>query len=191
MRFCLSHTWFNVPDSLKHLIVSWGARDSTGFREFQRIPPQPVSTYSAGGGLFGSPEDYLLFLTCLLNKGKYDGGHLLKPEMVDMMFKDQLPDDLTIDYDAPEEPLSSERETFLDESDKHGLSWAIENNPAEKIRPKGSGYWGGAANSFFTIDNTNRIAIVYFTQFFPFNDEESYGFYRLFEKEVFAGTKNR
>lgn len=187
----MNHTWFNVPDSLKHLIVSWGARDSTGFREFQRIPPQPVSTYSAGGGLFGSPEDYLLFLTCLLNKGKYDGGHLLKPEMVDMMFKDQLPDDLTIDYDAPEEPLSSERETFLDESDKHGLSWAIENNPAEKIRPKGSGYWGGAANSFFTIDNTNRIAIVYFTQFFPFNDEESYGFYRLFEKEVFAGTKNR
>lgn len=187
----MNHTWFNVPDSLKHLIVSWGVRDSTGFTENQRIPLKPVATYSAGGGLFGSPEDYLTFLQCLLNGGQYDGGQLLKSETVDMMFKDQLPENLTVDYDAPKEPLSSSIQTFLDESDKHGLAWAIENNPAEKIRPKGSGYWGGAANSYFTIDNTNKIAVVYFTQFFPFNDKESYGFYRLFEKEVFAGTKNR
>ena len=187
----MNHTWFNVPDSLEHLIVSWGARDSTGFRENQRIRQKPVTTYSAGSGLFGSPEDYLSFLTCLLNGGKYPGGQLLKPETVDMIFKDQLPHNLTIDYELPDELLSSDREIYQDESDKHGLAWAIENNPAEKIRPRGSGYWGGAANSFYTIDNTNKIAIVYFTQFFPFNDKESFGFYRLFEKEVFAGTKNR
>lgn len=56
-------------------------------------------------------------------------------------------------------------------------------------RPEGAAYWGGLANSYYTIDKKNRIAIVYFSQFFPFNDKECYDFYRLFEKKVYNEFK--
>jgi methyl acetate hydrolase len=41
----MDDTWFNVPDHLKSKIVSWGTRDSTGFKENLRIPKKPVTVY--------------------------------------------------------------------------------------------------------------------------------------------------
>ena len=54
----------------------------------------------------------------------------------------------------------------------------------------GSVYWAGYANSYYTLDVENQVAIVYFTQFLPFNDKESFDFYRLFEMEVYMSTRN-
>lgn len=108
---------------------------------------------------FGSPKDYLTFLKCLLNHGKYNGGQLLKPETVHMTFKNELPDHLSIDYELPD-TLAVMSRRFLDESDKHGLAWAIEDNNEEKIRPKGTGYWGQAAinsKSFFFSFTFSRV----------------------------------
>jgi CubicO group peptidase (beta-lactamase class C family) len=182
----MNSTWFNVPDSLKDKIVSWGTRDSTGFHENPRVREYSITAYSAGGGLYGSPKDYLTFLECLLNEGKYAGGQLLKPETLDMMFKNHLPNNMSINHDLPAGPLPLMAGGFHDESDKFGLAWAIEDNDDEKIRPKGTVYWAGAANSYYSLDKKNGMAIVYFTQFFPFNDKESFDFYRLFEKEVYS-----
>lgn len=187
----MNSTWFNVPDDLTTKIVSWGARDSTGFQEYQRIPQEPVTVFSAGGGLFGSAKDYLTFLECIINDGKYEGGQILKPETVEMMLENQLPDGLTLDFGIPEEGLPITVARFPDESDTYGLAWAIEDSEDEMVRPKGSVYWAGYANSYFTLDKKNRIAIVYFTQFLPFNDKESFDFYKLFEKEVYAGINNK
>lgn len=184
----MNSTWFNVPDNLAAKIVSWGTRDSTGFKEYQRVPQQPVTSYSAGGGLFSSPRDYLTFLTCLLNDGKFDGGQILKPETVEMMFTDQLPADMNLQLEVPEGSVFTEG-GFQDSSDKYGLAWAIENSSDEMVRTKGSAYWGGIFNSYFTVDKRNGVAIVYFTQFLPFNDKVSFDFYRLFEKEVYSKIK--
>lgn len=187
----MNSTWFNVPDDLTTKIVSWGARDSTGFQEYQRIPQEPVTVFSAGSGLFGSAKDYLTFLECIINDGKYEGGQILKPETVEMMLENQLPDSLTLDFGIPEEGLPTTVTRFLDESDTYGLAWAIEDSEDEMVRPKGSVYWAGYANSYFTLDKKNGVAIVYFTQFLPFNDKESFDFYKLFEKEVYAGINNK
>lgn len=187
----MNSTWFNVPDDLTAKIVSWGARDSTGFQEYQRIPQEPVTVFSAGGGLFGSAKDYLTFLECIINDGKYEGGQILKPETVEMMLENQLPDGLTLDFGIPEEGLPTTVARFPDESDTYGLAWAIEDSEDEVVRPKGSVYWAGYANSYFTLDKKNGIAIVYFTQFLPFNDKESFDFYKLFEKKVYAGINNK
>jgi methyl acetate hydrolase len=182
----MNSTWFNVPDNLTDKIVSWGARDSIGFKEYPRIPEQPVSSFSAGGGLFSSPKDYLTFLECILNDGKYDGGKILSPESVEMMFKNQLPLNMYIDHNLPDGGLPANVGQAPDETDKYSLAWAIESSEDEIIRTKGIGYWAGIANSYYTIDKQKGIAIVYFTQFLPFNDKESFDFYRLFEKEVYA-----
>ena len=186
----MNSTWFNVPDSLKDRIVSWGERDSTGFQEYPRIPEKPVTSYSGGGGLFGSPRDYLVFLNCMLNYGEYEGGQLLKRETFDLMFKDHLPDEIKVNYEKSDEDASELSGGFADESDRWGLAWAIEANENESTRPMGSVYWAGYANSYYTLDVENQVAIVYFSQFLPFNDKESFDFYRLFEMEVYVSTRN-
>lgn len=181
----MNRTWFNVPDDLKENIVSWGTRDSIGFKEYPRVPTEKVSEYSAGGGLFSSLNDYLTFLNCILNDGKYEGGQILKPETVAMMFENQL-EGFSIHWGIPEGGLPTTEGRFPDESDTYGLAWAIENSEDETVRNKGAVYWSGIANTYFTLDKEKGVAIVYFTQFFPFNDKVTYDFYRLFEKEVYA-----
>ena len=184
-------TWFYVPENLKENIVSWGVRDSVGFKEYSRIPTEPVAEYNAGGGLFGSPKDYLTFLECIKNNGKYYGGQILKPETVELMFKNQLPNGLTTSYNVTEGGIVDILGGFPDNSDVYSLSWAIENNEDELIRTKGSAYWAGIANSYYTLDKDKGIAIVYFTQFLPFNDKVSHDFYRLFEKEVYNSLNTK
>jgi CubicO group peptidase (beta-lactamase class C family) len=180
----MNSTWFNVPDALKERIVSWGTRDSTGFTEYDRVPLQPVTSFSAGGGLFSSANDYLIFLKCLLNDGKYEDTQILKPESVQMLFENQLPSGMTLNHNLPDEGLPNYVGKFPDETDAYSLAWAIENSQDEKIRTLGSGYWAGIANSYYTVDTQKGVAIVYFTQFLPFNDKESYDFYRLYEREI-------
>jgi CubicO group peptidase (beta-lactamase class C family) len=183
----MNSTWFNVPAELKENIVSWGTRDSTGFSEYDRIPPQPVTSYSAGGGLFSSPRDYLTFLECMLNDGSYGDGQILTPESVEMLFTNQLPGNMTMDHNLPDEGLPATVGKFPDETDTFGLAWALENSDDESVRTKGAAYWAGIANSYYTVDREKGVAVAYFTQFLPFNDKESYGLYRLYEEEVYSG----
>jgi CubicO group peptidase (beta-lactamase class C family) len=182
----MNSTWFNVPEDLSENIVSWGTRDNTGFSEYPRIPMEPETTFSAGGGLFSSPKDYLTFLRCLLDNGQFEKGRILKPESVAMLFSNQLPNGMHLDHNLPEEGLPSSIGRFPDETDVYSLAWAIEKSPDEAVRSEGSGYWAGIANSYYTIDPSSGVAVVYFTQFLPFNDKESYDFYRLYEKEVYS-----
>jgi CubicO group peptidase (beta-lactamase class C family) len=183
----MNSTWFNVPDELKENIVSWGTRDSTGFSEYERIPPQPVTSYSAGGGLYSSPRDYLTFLECMLNDGSYGDGQILTPESVELLFTNQLPGNMTMDHNLPDEGLPATVGKFPDETDTFGLAWALENSDDESVRTKGAAYWAGIANSYYTVDREKGVAVAYFTQFLPFNDKESYGLYRLYEEEVYSG----
>lgn len=185
----MKSTWFNVPEDLSGKIVSWGTRDSTGFSENPRIS-EPVTSYSAGGGLFSSPRDYLTFLKCILNNGMYEEGQILKPETIAMLFQNQLPDGLSLDHNLPDGGLPPTVGGFLDESDSFSLAWALENNADETVRTKGAGYWAGIANSYYTIDKTAGVAVVYFTQFLPFNDKESYDLYRLYEKQAYSKVQD-
>lgn len=112
----------------------------------------------------------------MMNDGKYNGGQILKPETVEMMFNNQL-DGFSIEWG-----ILGRYGGFFDESDLFGLAWAIENSDDEYVRNKGAVYWAGSANTYFTLDKDKGVALVYFTQFFPLNDKVSYEFYRLFKR---------
>lgn len=182
----MQSTWFNVPDSLQQKIVSWGTRNSTGFSEYERIPLQPVTSFSAGGGLFSSPKDYLTFLRCMLNDGKYGEGQLLKPETAALLFTDQLPPGMKLNFDLPPAGLPATEGGFPDETDSFSLAWALEYSADETVRNPRAAYWAGIANSYYTVERDKGVAVAYFTQFLPFNDKQSYDFYRLFEQQVLA-----
>lgn len=170
----MNSTWFNIPEELKENIVSWGGKDSTGtIIEWTRIPESPVSFYSAGAGLSGSPNDYLKFLQCMLNYGEYDGGKILKRETVEIMLENNL-------------PVNVHASSRISENDDFGIGWAIKANENDSFLPVGSVYWGGWANTYFSLDAKNKIAIIYFSNFVPAIDEEAFGFFELFGEEVYS-----
>ncbi len=186
----MDRTWFNVPKDLSKDIVTLGGRDSIGnINSWMRVPQKPQISFKGGSGLLGSPDDYLKFLNCMLNYGKYGGGEILKKETVELMLKDNLPNEIKI-------PSIEQFETGgivgytggqYDQmnNDRWGFGWYIERDEND-IRPVNSVYWAGAANSYYTLDPENKIAIVYFSNYFPLNDKEAYDFYKLFEKEVYT-----
>lgn len=189
----MNSTWFNVPENISEKIVTIGGRDSLGsIQAWGRIPQEPVSDYNGAKGLFGSPGDYLKFLNCLKNYGKYKGGRLLKKETVQLMFKNNLPNGIKIPsiekFDNGGIIGYTGGQFDLMNNDTWGIGWYIESDE-DDIRPVNSVYWAGAANSYFTIDLESKIAIVYFSNYFPANDKEGYDFYKLYEKEEFAEIK--
>lgn len=191
----MDETWFNVPEVLSEQIVTFGGRDSLGnINVWGRIPQKPQTTYPGDMGLFGSPNDYLNFLNCMLNYGKYDGGQLLKKETVLIMLKDNLPIGIKIpkieefDNGGIIGYTGGQLEGLI--NDRWGLAWAIERDKDE-IRPINSAYWAGGANSYFTLDTENKIAVIYFSNYFPFNDKEAYDFYKLYENEVYKNMNRK
>jgi CubicO group peptidase (beta-lactamase class C family) len=178
-----------VPKELSEQIVTLGGKDSLGIiNVWTRIPQKPETVYHGASGLFGSPSDYLKFLNCILNYGKYEGGQLLKKETVQLMLKDNLPKEVKItsieqfDNGGIIGYTGGLLEGLI--NDRWGLAWAIEKDENES-RPVNSVYWAGAANSYFTLDVQNKVAIVYFSNYFPANDKEAYDFYNLYENEVY------
>jgi CubicO group peptidase (beta-lactamase class C family) len=184
----MNETWFNVPKNLSEQIVTLGGRDSIGtINAWTRIPQKPQTNYKGASGLFGSPRDYLKFLNCMLNYGKYDGGQLLNKESVQLMLNDNLPDGIKPQLDQFENGgIIGYTGGQFDQmnNDSWGFGWFIETDENDN-RPANSVYWSGAANSYYTLDVGNKIAIVYFSNYFPANDIEGYDFYKLYEKEVY------
>ena len=190
----MNDTWFNVPKDLSEKIVTFGRRDSLGIiNSWLRIPEKPVTDYKGASGLFGSPRDYLKFLHCMMNYGKYEGGQLLKTETAELMFKDSVPTEIkmpTVEQFDNGGIIGYTGGQFDQmNNDRWGFGWYIERDENSN-RPVNSVYWGGV-NTYYTLDPQNKIAIVYFSNYFPANDKESYDFYKLYEKEVFKEIMNK
>ena len=185
----MNHTWFNVPENLKEKIVTLGGRDSLGtINAWIRIPEIPETDFKGGSGLFGSPSDYLKFLNCLLHYGKYEGGQILKKESVQLMLENSLPVGMKLQFEEFDNGgiigfTGGQFKKMI--NDTWGLGWFIELDEHEN-RPVNSVYWTGAANSYYTLDVEHKVAIIYFSNYFPANDKEGYDFYRLYEKEIYA-----
>ncbi len=188
-------TWFNVPENLQHLIVSYGTRTESGFREYRRIPARKVTSYIGGAGLFSSPNDYLKFIHCMLNEGAYDDGYILRPETVQQLFNDELSVALIPATGAPEEGPNPEELLLFYKSDRHGLSWGLakghgfvylqdETEILSDDYRKGLAYWGGSYNTRFSIHPKFGYGVVTFHQFVPFVDEEAIKLHYMFEQEV-------
>jgi CubicO group peptidase (beta-lactamase class C family) len=191
----MNDTWFNVPKELSEQIVTLGGRDSLGIiNAWIRVAQNPETVPRGASGLFSSPSDYLKFLNCMLNYGKHEGGQLLKRETVQLMFKDNLQKQINIlpidqfDNGGIIGYTGGQFEGL--KNDRWGLAWALERDKDE-IRPINSAYWGGAANSYFTLDTENKIAVVYFSNYFPYNDKEAYEFYKLYEKEIYKEINSK
>ena len=78
------------PKHLKQRIVNYYHKDKDTYTVAGERIPKASNFFSGGGGLLSSPNDYLKFLTCLVNEGKNEDFLMLQEQTVRSMYEDQL-----------------------------------------------------------------------------------------------------
>lgn len=122
---------------------------------FERFPPiRPTKLFMGGAGLVSTAEDYERFCLMLMNRGELNGLRVLKPETVDLMFQNHLPDSL---------------------GQKYGLGGAVDG--------EGGYSWGGANGTQFWIDGKDRLFAVFMVQTQNYK-APTYGTFRTLANEA-------
>lgn len=113
-----------------------------------------------GMGLFATIGDYARFAQMLANGGELNGVRLLGRKTVDLMMMNHLT--------GLKRPT-----TGGDDSDGFGLGGAVRIAPEKSGRPGTEGLygWDGAASTRFRVDRKEKLALLLFTQWMPFETE--------------------
>lgn len=109
--------------------------------------------FSGGAGLVGTVEDYARFCQMLLNGGSFNGKRILGRKTVEMMLRNQLGD-----------------ASVWDRQDKFGLGLQLitaDSHYGDQATP-GSYTWGGMYCSEYTIDPTENLVMLVFTNVHPY-----------------------
>jgi CubicO group peptidase (beta-lactamase class C family) len=118
-----------------------------------RDTPPPLA--SGGGGLVSTAADYARFAQMLLNGGELAGVRVLKPEAVQLMTANHLPDwMLKAGFGVGQQAI---RPGF-----GYGFDGAVFTDPEVAGIPVGEGtyQWDGAAGTWFWVDPKNDLLFV-------------------------------
>ncbi len=131
--------------------------DATGASPFER-----TTTYSGGGGLVSTIDDFAAFAEMLRSKGMAGKTRLLGPSTVDFMMCNHLRGDI-----ASMGPKSFAEQPM--EGTGFGIGGAVVLNPAWVGVPGSAGDfgWGGMASTYFWIDQKHDLSAVFFAQLSP------------------------
>ena len=121
-----------------------------------------TTTFSGGGGLISTLDDYAKFADMLRNRGIGNGQRLLGPKTIEFMMRNHLPGDI-----ASMGPKSFAEQPM--EGMGFGLAGSVVLNPGRVRVPGSIGdfSWGGMASTYFWIDWQNDLTAVFFTQLSP------------------------
>jgi methyl acetate hydrolase len=162
----MTRTFFTIPDSLVGHLVSFGKLvnnkfviDSTMIVKKGGIKPME---YSAGGGLFSTLHDYATFLRCILNNGTLNGHQILKKTTIDTMFTNQIGEKLGHLEFITNSSVPNDSTFKYSGSMKFGLGWGILGNIF---------FWGGIANTNFSINREAGKAVLFFSNDFPYGNK--------------------
>lgn len=111
-----------------------------------------------GMALYSTIGDYARFAQMLVNGGHLDGVRLLGRKTVDLMMMNHLGG-------------LSKPTIGGDDSAGFGLGGAVRIDPAKSGRPGTEGLfgWDGAASTYFRVDRTEKLAMLLFLQWMPFD----------------------
>ncbi|MHC5065240.1 MAG: serine hydrolase domain-containing protein [Planctomycetota bacterium] len=125
----------------------------------------PRISYSGGGGLCSTAEDYFRFCQMVLQKGEYRDRRLLSRMTIEQATRPHLP--------IP-------RDFFCGDSSDFGLGFAVQKSSGVP-RPGSPGTlrWGSVFNGFFFIDPQEEIVGITISQMFLDSDEWSEKFMQL------------
>ncbi|MCA6074634.1 serine hydrolase domain-containing protein [Fulvivirga sedimenti] len=186
----MNRTWYNVPDSLKNEIVSYGHMGDDGTKELSeypdRIPENETQFYSGGGGMFSSPEDYTKLLYCLLNNGIFEQERILQEETVNQLFTEQLEGiSMDIEQNYFQQGLCCNFKGLIKPTSNWGLAGLIDTETTAYGRKEGTLLWGGIFNTYWFIDKKSGIAGSIYTQYLPFNHPATTSLFDKFSQIIY------
>jgi CubicO group peptidase (beta-lactamase class C family) len=123
---------------------------------------EPAITYSGGGGLVSTAEDYMRFARMLMRGGELDGERLLGRKTVELMTSNHLPSDMA----AMGQPRFSES-NYEGIGFGLGVSVTIDPARAQILGSAGEYAWGGAASTAFWCDPKEELIVIFLTQLMP------------------------
>jgi CubicO group peptidase (beta-lactamase class C family) len=129
-----------------------------------------------GFGLTSTLDDYMTFARMLVRKGEINGTRILKPETIELMATNHLPDSVTVRSWLP----SKGRVGF-------GIDFAVRTDPPATVEEMngivGEFFWDGAASTLFWVDPKNELVAVLFVQLFPY---DGIGLHKNFRDAVYG-----
>jgi methyl acetate hydrolase len=161
------------------------------------LAPQPLPVvakgefFAGGGGLSSTAADYVRFLRMLLNDGALEGKHVLRPDTVALMHRNQIGDlpAGVMRTCAPE--LTNDVDFFPGAPIRWGLGYMINITPGPNGRGAGAVSWAGLFNSYYWLDPERRVAGVILTQILPFADPIVLRLLGEFERGIYALAEAR
>ena len=171
----MKDTYFYLPDNKANRLVTMYTEIPDSIIEFPNQEgsifhsDSPImgakAYYSGGGGLNSTVYDYNVFLQAILNEGSLGGTQILKPETVQLMTTNQIGE-------------------LMSWGQKFSLAFEIRTNPIEGTRPLNAYGWGGAFQTRYWVDPTNKMTVVIHTNVFPhYHNRELYD---RFERAVYS-----
>lgn len=164
----MTNTQFTISESDQKRLAALYNRSEDG--TLTRVPDEganfmhtKVHALKPGGwGLTSTLDDYMKFAQMLVNKGRSGNVRILKPETVELMATNQLPDTISKRSWLP----GKGRVGF-------GIDFAVRTQAAtskeENNGVVGEFFWDGAASTLFWVDPANDLTAVLFTQLMPFD----------------------
>ncbi|MDR7128158.1 CubicO group peptidase (beta-lactamase class C family) [Algoriphagus sp. 4150] len=182
----MNETRYFVPEADRSRLASSYRR--TGEGQLEKIPNEEAHNFNineypltpGGFGLTSTLDDYMTFARMLVHKGEFGEARILKPETVELMATNHLPDSVT-------------ERSWLPTKGKvgFGIDFAVRVAPpgsAEEITGTvGEFFWDGAASTLFWVDPVNEITAVLFVQLFPY---DGIGLHKKFKDAVYGKYKS-
>ncbi len=148
-------TGFYVPEEKRDRLAKVYGKDEAGNFEARSLRSNTRRDVreSGGGGLVSTARDYLRFSQMLLNGGELYGTRILKPETIQLMTANHLPE--TARYRHPRRKSDGFGYGFSVIVDETETAWEDRN---------GTYYWSGIAKTHFWIDQQNEMVSMVWTQ---------------------------
>ena len=184
----MTDTGFLISSAQRRRTATTYSRQADG--SLQPLPfemPQRPEFFSGGGGLFGTPRDYMAFLQMLVRGGTFRGARILKPETVAAMRQNQIGDLNVNPLKTSAAMWSNDADLFPGMPQKWGLSFDINTRPGPNGRSAGSISWAGLLNCYYWVDPVKRVTGTVFTQVLPFYDPAVVKLYGDFERGLYDG----
>lgn len=149
-------TFWVQPAQQNRLATVYGPGPTLGVVEMEEVPFTVRPALLEGAvGIVCSVPDYLRFSQMLLNKGELDGKRLLKPETVEMMVVNRLPDAIVKTRGGT-------------------MGWGLANvnvQMSETSPLKGEYGWDGTGGTIFWVDPARQMVTILMTQSSPPNPD--------------------
>jgi len=179
---------FVFPAEKFDRLVALAHRQSDGlFKEDARTQPGVPKTFSGGGGLYSTVNDYVRFTQMILRKGRGAGGEeILKAKTVELMMANQI-GSLAVEELRPTDlGTSAPVNMHPGAVDKYTFGFLLNPTAYPGGRSAGSLAWAGIDNTFYWIDPHRKLTAVIMMQFLPFVDPSAVAMLGDFEKAVYG-----